>query len=111
MRTDQPTQYASFALRFRTDGSLGAERPISASLVDRETHTVTVRTGNPARTPDWDVGDADAWQIGRDIGGTVYVLTIPRVEPATSEALAVQVTQVFGGGRAQWVNEFSCVRR
>jgi len=104
-----PSEYASFSLRFRTDASFDPDRPVSVTLVDRLTHTVSARTSDPARSPEHDLLDLDAWRIGRDDGGTVYLLMVPSGE--LEQALTVQVVQLLAAGRAQWVNEFGCTRR
>jgi hypothetical protein len=104
-----PTDYASFALRFRVEEGSVPARPLAATLVDRTTATVSAWSGDLARWPDGDLVDLDAWRIGRDPGGTTYLLRLPHGE--LREAVDAQIVQVFGGGRAEWVSEFACRRR
>lgn len=102
-------EYASYGLRFRTDPSFDPDRPISVTLVDRQTRAVSARTTSPARSPEHDVLDRDAWWIGGDPAETVYLLLLPRGE--LEQTVTVQVVQILAAGRAQWVNEFGCTRR
>jgi hypothetical protein len=110
-RQTNPMQYASFYLQFRADTGLDPDHPISATLFDTETQTIRMRSTNLVRREAYDLADPDmdAYSFGRDSNDTVYLLVIPT--GSLDDVFRAQVTQVFGGGVAQWVNQFECVER
>jgi hypothetical protein len=106
-RQTNPMEYAWFGLRFRVDSSTSPDAPISATLLDMESGEVRIRSTNPVRFPQYDLPGRDAWGLGQDENGTGYLLSLPADD--LDAEVRVSVTQVFGGGIAQWVNEFRCV--
>lgn len=103
-----PYQYSDFTLTFVAD--MDTERPVAARLYDNETASVRMQGRKlPAMPKYWDTPGMDTYGIGRDGNGTDYMLRVPQ-DPWT-DPVDVEVLQVFGGGQAQWVNEFTCEAR
>jgi hypothetical protein len=108
-RQTNPIPGADFELFFAVDTRpLGAVVPTAVRLDDLETSTVRMVSTEPSRARDMDLGGPrrDAWLFGED-DIAQYFLLVPHRELREIER-SVTVTEVFGGGQAQWVNEFSC---
>jgi hypothetical protein len=89
----------------------GPVTPIAARLSDLESSTIRIESLEPTRSPEYDLAAPrrDAWHLGED-DIAEYILMLPRREMREIEH-GVSVTQVFGGGIAQWSNEFLCQLR
>jgi hypothetical protein len=103
-----PMQYTDFHLRFRAIVTSDPDRPYAATLYDLETDSVRIRSRDLQERAAFRIEGWDAYSLGRDEVGTIYVLRVPR-QADLGEQFDAQMVQVFGDGRAQWVNEFACV--
>jgi hypothetical protein len=103
-----PTPYATFSLRFRVQATEAGDRPFLVFLRDLEEDARRIATRRPDRDAPYDLVEPalEAWYLGIDDVGIEYVLRIPPGD--LGDAADVQVVELFGGGRAQWVNEFTC---
>jgi hypothetical protein len=102
-----PMQYAYFDLHFRAIDRLSdPDRPVAARLDDLESDTLRVRSTQMARRPDYRDPGFIAYEMGFDDVGTEYLLYLPVSD--LGDHPDVYVKQLFGGGRAQWIDEFTC---
>lgn len=109
--TTNPIPGAVLAVRFAVDPRGEAPFPLTARVYDLESRTLLARTGDPVRRPEYDLADPDrdAWHLGEDEVAE-YLLLLPH-RPLDELEEGVTLTEVYGGGQAQWVSELLCERR
>jgi len=102
-----PMEFTNFHLRFRANITADPDRPMAATLWDLESDNLRIASRDLDRSRAFWIEGYEAYVMGRDDVDTGYVLRVPAHGDLSGEFRA-QVVQVFGDGRAQWVNEFVC---
>jgi hypothetical protein len=105
-----PMQYTDFNLRFRAIVSHDPDRPYTARLWDNETDSVRIASRELRQREAFRIEGYQAYVMGQDAVGTLYVLRVPYDGDLTG-TFDAQILQVFGHGIEQWVNEFTCTER